>query len=125
MSVNGQTLHKDYLDAHIQQGNEGQIVISSGTKLLYELKPDCEAESGPLNNIDNTQEFSPLKCKEAYPSGTKTQQVETSIRVGQTLMMHASHAGDEESDIRESEKEDYKKYIINSKLVNTRSRMQM
>ena len=32
---------------------------------------------------------------------------------------------DEESDIRESEKEDYKKYIINSKLVNTRSRMQM
>ena len=31
MSVNGQTLHKDYLDAHIQQGNEGQIVISSGT----------------------------------------------------------------------------------------------
>ncbi|KAG4947011.1 hypothetical protein JHK87_043018 [Glycine soja] len=80
MSVNGQTLHKDYLDAHIQQGNEGQTVISSGTKLLYELKPDCEAESGPLNNIDNTQEFSPLKCKEAYPSGTKTQQVETSIR---------------------------------------------
>ncbi|KAG4957358.1 hypothetical protein JHK85_043738 [Glycine max] len=204
MSVNGQTLHKDYLDAHIQQGNEGQTVISSGTKLLYELKPDCEAESGPLNNIDNTQEFSPLKCKEAYPSGTKTQQVETSIRsifgngisgeahdnhyaqinsskeaidfIGSFLthpictlknstinctgkfdlspqldlslrrsrpisfenelteerhtLMHSNASAfkcisDEESDIRESEKEDYKKYIINSKLVNTRSRMQM
>ena len=68
-------------------------MIASVAELLYELKPDCEAESGPLNNIDNTQEFSPLKCGEAYPSGTETQQVETSIRLGQTLMMHASHAG--------------------------------
>ena len=31
MSVNGQTLHRDYLDAHIQQGEEAQTVISSGT----------------------------------------------------------------------------------------------
>ncbi|KAG5031605.1 hypothetical protein JHK82_015207 [Glycine max] len=68
----------------IEKGSDAQ---SSCTK------PDCEAESGPVDNIDNIQEFSPLKCGEAYPSGTETQQVETSIRLGQTLMMHASHAG--------------------------------
>lgn len=31
MSVNGQTLHRDYLDAHIQQGEGAQTVISSVT----------------------------------------------------------------------------------------------
>jgi len=31
MSVNGQTLHRDYLDAHIQQGDGAQTVISSVT----------------------------------------------------------------------------------------------
>ncbi|XP_027357300.1 uncharacterized protein LOC113866658 isoform X6 [Abrus precatorius] len=31
MSVNGQTLHRDYLDAHICQGEEPQSVISSAT----------------------------------------------------------------------------------------------
>ncbi|XP_061340513.1 uncharacterized protein LOC133286978 isoform X2 [Gastrolobium bilobum] len=31
MSVNGQTLHRDYLDAHIHQGEEPQNVISSST----------------------------------------------------------------------------------------------
>ncbi|TKY74036.1 Reticulocyte-binding protein a [Spatholobus suberectus] len=31
MSVNGQTLHRDYLDAHIQQGEEPQTLISSAT----------------------------------------------------------------------------------------------
>lgn len=31
MSVNGQTLHGDYLDAHVHQGEEPQTVISSST----------------------------------------------------------------------------------------------
>ncbi|KAL2339563.1 hypothetical protein Fmac_007503 [Flemingia macrophylla] len=31
MSINGQTLHRDYLEAHIQQGEEPQTVISSAT----------------------------------------------------------------------------------------------
>lgn len=53
-------------------------------------KPDLEAESGP---VDNMQEFSPLKCGEEYPSGAETQEVETCIRLGQTLVMNGSHAG--------------------------------
>lgn len=31
MSVNGKTLHRDYLDAHIQQGEEAQTMIFSAT----------------------------------------------------------------------------------------------
>ncbi|KAH1112734.1 hypothetical protein AAZX31_04G209300 [Glycine max] len=65
----------------IEKGSDAQ---SSCTK------PDCEAESDPVGNM---QEFSLLKCGEAYPSGTETQQVETSFRLGQTLMMHDCHAG--------------------------------
>ncbi|KAK7410767.1 hypothetical protein VNO78_01846 [Psophocarpus tetragonolobus] len=53
-------------------------------------KPDLEAESGPVVNM---QEFSPLKCGEAYSNGTGTQEVETCIRLGQTSVMHDSHAG--------------------------------
>ncbi|KAK7350939.1 hypothetical protein VNO77_10007 [Canavalia gladiata] len=71
----------------IEKGSDAQ---SSCTK------PDLEAESG---YIDKVQEFSPLKCGEAYPSGTKTQEVETSIRLGQTLMRHDSHAGELTVDI--------------------------
>lgn len=66
----------------IEKGSDAQ---SSCTK------PDLEAESGP---VDDMQEFSPLKGgDEAYPSGTETQEVETCIRLGQTLMMHDSRAG--------------------------------
>ncbi|RDX94314.1 Two-component response regulator-like PRR95 [Mucuna pruriens] len=73
-----QTFVAKYKEQH------NQVHLSSCTK------PDLEDESGPINNV---QEFSPLKCGEAYPNGTKTQEVETCIRLGQTLMMHASHAG--------------------------------
>jgi hypothetical protein len=31
MSVNGQTLPRDYLDAHVHQGQEAQTVVSSST----------------------------------------------------------------------------------------------
>ncbi|KAL2339542.1 hypothetical protein Fmac_007482 [Flemingia macrophylla] len=63
----------------IEKGSDAQ---SSCTK------PDLEAESGPA---DYMQEFSPLKCgEETYPSGTETQ-VETCIRLRQTLMMHDNH----------------------------------
>nr|KYP38611.1 Two-component response regulator-like PRR95 [Cajanus cajan] len=66
----------------IEKGSDAQ---SSCTK------PDLEAESGP---VDDMQEFSPLKGgDEAYPSGTETQEVETCIRLGQTLMMHDSRDG--------------------------------
>ncbi|KAK7317073.1 hypothetical protein RJT34_00998 [Clitoria ternatea] len=65
----------------IEKGSDAQ---SSCTK------PDLEAESGP---VDNTQEFSPLKCGKVHPSGTKIQEVETCIRLGQTSVMHASRAG--------------------------------
>ncbi|XP_028236181.1 uncharacterized protein LOC114415606 isoform X2 [Glycine soja] len=44
MSVNGQTLHRDYLDAHIQQGEEAQTVISSGT-----------SETQVSQSVDKTQ----------------------------------------------------------------------
>lgn len=53
-------------------------------------KPDLEAESGP---VDSMQEFSPLKHGEAYPTETETQEVETSICLGQRLMIHDSDAG--------------------------------
>ncbi|CAL0327520.1 unnamed protein product [Lupinus luteus] len=53
-------------------------------------KPDLEAESGA---IDNEKEYSPLKCGEAYPSGTRMQEVETCIHLGQTLVTHDSHTG--------------------------------
>ncbi|CAJ1974483.1 unnamed protein product [Sphenostylis stenocarpa] len=65
----------------IEKGSDAQ---SSCTK------PDLEAETGP---VDNMQEFSPPKCGEEYPSGAETQEVETCIRLGQTLMMRDSHAG--------------------------------
>lgn len=53
-------------------------------------KPDLEAESGP---VDNMQEFSPVQRGEEYPSGAETQEVETCIRLGRTLMTNDSHAG--------------------------------
>lgn len=31
MSVNGQAVHRDYLDVHIRQGEESQALISSST----------------------------------------------------------------------------------------------
>ncbi|KAL9312799.1 hypothetical protein ACSQ67_018251 [Phaseolus vulgaris] len=65
----------------IEKGSDAQ---SSCTK------PDLEAESGP---VDNTLEFSPAKCGEEYPNGAETQEVETCIRLGRTLMMNDSHAG--------------------------------
>ncbi|XP_027338485.1 two-component response regulator-like APRR5 isoform X2 [Abrus precatorius] len=65
----------------IEKGSDAQ---SSCTK------PDLEAESGP---VDKVQEFSLLKSGEAYPNGTETQEVETCIRLGQTLMRHNSNAG--------------------------------
>ena len=43
--------------------------------------------------MDNTLEFSPAKCGEEYPNGAETQEVETCIRLGRTLMMNDSHAG--------------------------------
>ncbi|CAL0305382.1 unnamed protein product [Lupinus luteus] len=65
----------------IEKGSDAQ---SSCTK------PDLEAESGPVETV---REFSPQTCGEAYPSGTNTQEVETCIRLGQTLIKHDSHAG--------------------------------
>ncbi|XP_061364055.1 two-component response regulator-like APRR5 isoform X2 [Gastrolobium bilobum] len=65
----------------IEKGSDAQ---SSCTK------PDLEDESG---HVDKVHEFSPLKCSEAFPSGAKAQEVETCIRLGQTLIMHDSHAG--------------------------------
>ncbi|XP_019417596.1 PREDICTED: two-component response regulator-like APRR5 isoform X2 [Lupinus angustifolius] len=53
-------------------------------------KPDLEAESDP---VETMREYSPLTCGEAYPNGTNTQEVETCIRLGQTLIKHDSHDG--------------------------------
>ncbi|XP_020236764.1 uncharacterized protein LOC109816249 isoform X2 [Cajanus cajan] len=44
MSINGQSLHRDYLEAHIQQGEESQTVISSAT-----------SETQALQSVDKSQ----------------------------------------------------------------------
>ncbi|KAE9608808.1 putative response regulator and transcription factor RR-A-type family [Lupinus albus] len=53
-------------------------------------KPDLEVESDPVETL---RESSPLTCGEACPSGTNIQEVETCIRLGQTLIKHDSHDG--------------------------------
>ncbi|XP_045811040.1 two-component response regulator-like APRR5 isoform X4 [Trifolium pratense] len=63
----------------IEKGSDAQ---SSCTK------PNMEAESGL---VDNMQEFSQPKCAEAYPSETKTQDVD--IHLGQALITQDSRAG--------------------------------
>jgi hypothetical protein len=63
----------------IEKGSDAQ---SSCTK------PNMEAESGL---VDNMQEFSQLKCADAYPSETKTQDVD--IHLGQALITQDSRTG--------------------------------
>ncbi|XP_057455221.1 two-component response regulator-like APRR5 isoform X2 [Lotus japonicus] len=65
----------------IEKGSDAQ---SSCTK------PELEAESSPVNDM---QEFSPLKCGEAHPSGARTQDVDTCIQLGQTSITHDTHVG--------------------------------
>ncbi|KAK4273831.1 hypothetical protein QN277_017151 [Acacia crassicarpa] len=65
----------------IEKGSDAQ---SSCTK------PDLEAESAPMENVE---EFSHLRCGDSYPSDEKIQEVEASIHLGHTSIMHDIHAG--------------------------------
>ncbi|MED6223070.1 hypothetical protein PIB30_070423 [Stylosanthes scabra] len=85
---NDASIHSSGDAACIQRNKE---LIEKGSDAQSSCtKPDLEAESGP---VDNVQEFASLRCGESYPSGTMTQEVETSMRLGQISVMHESHAG--------------------------------
>ncbi|KAF1865285.1 hypothetical protein Lal_00004659 [Lupinus albus] len=86
---NNATSNRSSGDAACIQRNKELIEKGSDAQSSC-ARPDLEAESG---RIDIEKEYSLMKCGEAYPNGTRMQEVERCIHLGQTLVTHDSHAG--------------------------------